>query len=252
MPVVRNNNLAGLNVIMLKVDLHIHSIASGHAYATIYEIIMEAKRKQMEMIAITDHGFVDPEDPMNNHFLMGSRKPDTGDLEFLWGAEANLLNEMGKTDLPEKALERLDLVSIGLHIFPKTDMGRDGNTRGLMKALENPKVKILAHPTQGAVPCDAGKVMEKAVAEDVLLELNLSKLANVERKGQGSLNEFKQIVDLVKDKGKKLIVGSDAHFLHEIGDDSVLKKHWGELGLEEELIINNYPGELRDFLGLKE
>ena len=41
---------------MLKIDLHIHTIHSGHAYGTFYDVIKEAARKKMKMIAVTDHG----------------------------------------------------------------------------------------------------------------------------------------------------------------------------------------------------
>ena len=39
------------------VDLHVHTVASSHAYSTIYEYIMEAGRKGLKMIGISDHVF---------------------------------------------------------------------------------------------------------------------------------------------------------------------------------------------------
>ena len=36
-------------------DLHIHTVASGHAYSTIEEIARAAGEKGLEIIAITDH-----------------------------------------------------------------------------------------------------------------------------------------------------------------------------------------------------
>ncbi len=41
---------------MLKVDLHIHSVHSGHGFGTIYDIARDAAAKKMELIAVTDHG----------------------------------------------------------------------------------------------------------------------------------------------------------------------------------------------------
>jgi histidinol phosphatase-like PHP family hydrolase len=40
----------------LAADLHVHTVASGHAYSTIAEIADEAARKGLDAIAITDHG----------------------------------------------------------------------------------------------------------------------------------------------------------------------------------------------------
>ena len=42
----------------LKVDLHIHSSHSPDSRVTLKEIIQEAKRKKLDVIAITDHGTV--------------------------------------------------------------------------------------------------------------------------------------------------------------------------------------------------
>jgi putative hydrolase len=41
---------------MLKIDLHIHTIASGHAQNTILEFINQAKDLKMEVIGISDYG----------------------------------------------------------------------------------------------------------------------------------------------------------------------------------------------------
>ena len=37
-------------------DTHMHTIASGHAYSTISEMIAEAQKKGLSLIAITEHG----------------------------------------------------------------------------------------------------------------------------------------------------------------------------------------------------
>ncbi|MBD3313930.1 PHP domain-containing protein, partial [Candidatus Woesearchaeota archaeon] len=59
---------------MLKIDLHIHTVHSGHAYGTIYDIMKEAKAKGMEMIAITDHG-PSGGSVSHVHFRMAPRAP---------------------------------------------------------------------------------------------------------------------------------------------------------------------------------
>ena len=38
-----------------KIDLHTHTIASGHAYSTRNEMILAAAQKGMEVFAITEH-----------------------------------------------------------------------------------------------------------------------------------------------------------------------------------------------------
>lgn len=234
---------------MLKIDLHIHSQSSGHAYGTIYEIIKEAKEKKMQMIAITDHGPSMIGSAEIIHFKMGPRAPKhDGDLQILWGCEANLINEEGDLDLDEKCLERLDVVLAGLHKFNQyKDLGKQRNTKALCKALKNPRIKILSHPTNMQYEYDLKKVIECAIENNVLIELNLAYLKIF---GNDKLPQFKQMIDIVKSKDKKVIVNSDAHFLHEIGDDAILKEYWDKLDLTNEMIINNYPDELKKFLGI--
>ena len=41
---------------MFKVDTHLHTVASGHAYGTVTEMAKAASLKGLEMIALTDHG----------------------------------------------------------------------------------------------------------------------------------------------------------------------------------------------------
>ncbi len=41
---------------MYPVDLHMHTVASTHAYSTLSDYIAEAKRKGIKLFAITDHG----------------------------------------------------------------------------------------------------------------------------------------------------------------------------------------------------
>ncbi|EOD9879151.1 PHP domain-containing protein, partial [Klebsiella pneumoniae] len=41
---------------MYPVDLHMHTLASTHAYSTVHDYIAAAARKHIRLIAITDHG----------------------------------------------------------------------------------------------------------------------------------------------------------------------------------------------------
>ncbi|MGV8171464.1 MAG: PHP domain-containing protein [Candidatus Woesearchaeota archaeon] len=228
---------------MLKIDLHIHSLHSGHAYGSFYDIVNEARRKKMKMIAITDHGPALLGSATFLHFGMGSRMPKYNDLKILWGCEANILDSKGNIDLSLKLQQKLDILLVGLHACGNKDAGINGNTKAVINALKNPNIDVLTHPTHPMMPYDFDKVFQAALDNNVLLELNLSKLATAK-----DLSLFKKMIDMTRKAGKKIIVNSDAHFIHEIGDDSVLKKYWKELGLTNDIIINNYPDELMKFL----
>ena len=52
----------------LKIDLHSHTVSSGHAYSTLLENLRAAKEKGLEALAMTDHGPNMPGGPHLYHF----------------------------------------------------------------------------------------------------------------------------------------------------------------------------------------
>ena len=172
--------------------------------------------------------------------------PETG-LKVLWGCEANIMDEDGAIDLPEDYIERLDIVLVGFHKTGYIDQGKEKNTVVMEKTLRKPFVKILTHPTHQQFECDFDRIVETALDSDVLPELNLTYL----REQVNDFQRFKRLVEIVRAKKKRLIVNSDAHFIHEIGDDSVLEKYWDRLGMTHDIIANNYPDDLRALLGIE-
>ena len=254
MPVIARNLIQfENNFAMLKIDLHMHTIASGHAFGTFYDVVAEAKRKKMKMIAITDHGPGDPNSNDRHHFNMGFRRPEIKGLKVLWGCELNLIGPNGDLDLKESTRNRLDILLFGMHDLVIKKMDYETATNAMIKALNTPRIKIFTHPHElHNIDYDWEKAVRVAIQKGILIELNLAQLNNVYRNNEvDKLNKIKRMVEIVKEEKGWLIVNSDAHFVHEIGDDSVLKKYWKELGLKKELIINNYPKKLETILELK-
>ena len=81
-------------------DLHVHTVASGHAYSTIGEIAVEAGRKGLRLVGMTDHGPALPGGPHPYHFAALRFVPETlHGVRILRGVEANILGP-GQLDLP--------------------------------------------------------------------------------------------------------------------------------------------------------
>lgn len=239
---------------MLKIDLHIHSIHSGHAYGSIYDILKDAASKKMNLIAITDHGPSLLGSAQIHHFRMGDLAPrGYKGVKLLWGCEANIIDKNGNIDLDDGTIKKLDILLVGIHLTtPYKDLGKKANTKALISCFKKYPIHVFAHPGTLYYDFDLEKVFQAACDENLLLELNLAVLRRINQNHyREKLDYNKKIIEIAKKNKKKIIVNSDAHFLHQIGDDSLLKKYWRKLGLTKDMVINNFPEELEKFLESK-
>jgi putative hydrolase len=239
---------------MLKIDLHLHTVASGHAQCTLVEYIKQAKKLNMEVIGISDHGPDNKETLTTEvYFRTLNRLPEVIDgIRVLQGIEANIINEMGEIDASNELVGRLDFIMAGFHENAGyIDQGKEGNTDTLVKLIKSGKVDIITHPfNTRAYDVDMNKISEEACRNDVLSEVNLSYIKG--KKVQPfTIPNLKTIIEVVKKNKKKVILGSDSHNIWELGDDSSLDSIKKEIGLTDDLIINNYPKELFKSLNIK-
>ena len=80
----------------LLLDMHNHTIASGHAYSTVQEIASVASMKGLKYVGITDHGPAMPGGP--HIFHIGNQRvlPKVIEgVQVLKGVEANILDQEG-------------------------------------------------------------------------------------------------------------------------------------------------------------
>jgi len=102
---------------MLKIDLHLHTILSGHAHNTILEYIHRAKELGMDVIGISDHGPAIKGMLTNEvYFRSLIRLPRVVDnIKILRGIEANIINSEGKIDVTGGMSQKLDYIMVGFH-----------------------------------------------------------------------------------------------------------------------------------------
>src|SRR4030042_1189346 len=206
---------------MLKSDLHIHTIASGHAHNTILEYINRAKELKMKMIGISDHGPSCPDVSINNtYFRTLERLPDKIDgVRILKGIEANIINKKGDLDIPDELIDRLDYIMAGLHRTESVkDRGIVVNTKSVVNAIKLGRIDIITHPFfTKEFPLNTERISEAACQHNVLLEVNISCLKG--RKLQkDTLPNLRKMVSIAKKNKQKIIIGSDAHNIWELAD----------------------------------
>ncbi len=230
-------------------DLHIHTVASGHAFSTVDEIARIAQEKKLEFIAITDHGSAMPGGAPLYHFSNLRILPrELYGVVVLRGAEANIVSEDGKLDIPDEVLKDLDVVHAAFH--PRC--GYEGttveqNTRALLRAIRNPHIDIIAHPGNPRYPIDVEKVVAEAKKFGVLFEVNNSSFADTTTR-TGSYKNDLLIATYVCREGLNTTVNSDAHFSQGVGDFSLALDLAQKAGFTEERIINSSRENLLEFL----
>lgn len=231
-----------------KADLHIHTIASGHAYSTIAEIAQEAARRGLELVGMTDHGPALPGGPHPYHFSALRFLPEyLHGVRVLRGIEANILDP-GRLDLDDLILKRLDLVMAGFHEdCGYHSRGVSENTRVLLAVMEHPKVKVIAHPGNPNFPVDYRIVVQKSSETGTALEINNSSFV-ISRKG--SAGNCREIIRLCAELGAPVTVGSDAHIAQGIGEFDAALKELLEGGVRWEQIVNRNGETTLRFLGL--
>jgi DNA polymerase (family X) len=195
----------------IKGDLQMHTTASdGHA--SVEEMAGAAKKLGYKYILITDHskavtvanGLDEKRAAEHIARIHAARRKVSG-IEIWAGAEVDIMGD-GSLDYSDDLLKKLDIVLVSVH--SRMNMPALEMTERLLKAMENPYVRIMGHPTGRQVlrrdpfTFDMDKVLAAAKKHGVILELN----AHPERL---DLND--RHVRLLKERGMKLIISTDSH-----------------------------------------
>lgn len=154
-------------------DLHTHTIASGHAYNTLREMAKAASDKGLSVLGITEHA---PKMPGTCHsFYFHNLKTVPRELygiRLLLGSEVNIMDFEGNIDLEERDLKGMDIIIASLHTPCIKPGSVRENTTAYLKAMENPYVNIIGHPDDGRYPVDYRALVEGAKEKGKVLELN--------------------------------------------------------------------------------
>ena len=192
-------------------DLQMHTTASdGHA--SIEEMAAAAKQLGYQYILITDHskavtvanGLSEERAVEHIKRIHAARKKVKG-IEIWAGSEVDIMGD-GSLDYPDELLKQFDIVLVSVH--SRMNMPADEMTARLLRALENPYVRIVGHPTGRQILrrdpflFDLEKVFAAAKKLGVILEVN----AAPER-----LDLCDRHVKLARDRGMKVIISTDAH-----------------------------------------
>lgn len=230
----------------IRIDTHVHTMASGHAYSVLSDYVKSAVEKGIEMFALTDHGPEMPGGPHLYHLANQSAIPKIIEgVEILRGAEANIMGYSGEIDIPNYVLKKLDIVLASLHP-PCIEPGSiKENTAALTNAIKNGKIDIIGHSGNPAFEIDIYEVVEYAKKYQVAMEINSGSF-------QGSrVNSWDNCVNIAKackEIGTYVTTGSDSHTHYSLGDFGKIYSIFEEVDFPKELVLTESKEKLKRFL----
>ena len=231
---------------MYPVDLHMHTVASTHAYSNLHDYIAQAKLKGIKLFAITDHGPDMADAPHYWHFVnmrIGPRLVEG--IGIRRGIEANIKNTDGEIDCTGPMLTSLDLILAGFHepVFPPQD--KETNTAAMIATIASGNVHIISHPGNPKYPIDIQAVAQAAAKHRVALEINNSSFVHSRK---GSEANCREVAAAVRDAGGMVALGSDSHTAFTLGDFGECMKVLQDVNFPEAQILNVTPRRMLDFL----
>lgn len=229
-------------------DLHTHTLASGHAYSTLSEMIHAAAEKQLPILGVSDHAPAMPGSCSEMNFCNFKVIPRNQErVRILMGCELNIIDYNGAIDLPERLLERMDYTIASLHDVCIEFGTEDQNTRAYLGAMENPYVTIIGHPDDGRYPVDFEALVKAARDRHKLLEVNNNSLSPQAMR----LNTWENcltMLKLCKEYRVPVLMSSDAHFKADIWNHRLSEQIIAESRFPETLVANNSLELLREYI----
>ncbi|EQB62914.1 MAG: hypothetical protein RBG1_1C00001G0493 [candidate division Zixibacteria bacterium RBG-1] len=226
----------------IKGDLQMHSTWSD-GWNSIEEMAQDGIDCGYEYIAITDHsptlgitrGLTEERVYKQIEEIRKINKKYKN-FRILTGIEVDV-RENGQLDLPNSVLKELDIVVASIHT--KFNLPKEQMTTRIIKALENPVVDILGHPTgrllgkREPFEVDMEKIIKAAKANKKVLELN----------GCPDRLDLTDIyLKQAREKGVKIAISTDSH-------KNLHLKEWMRYGvgmarrgwLEKKDVVNTLP-----------
>lgn len=225
----------------LKGDLQVHSTWSDGS-GSIAEMAEAARALGHQYIAITDHspslriaGGVNVVELKKQWREIDALNKKFKDFTILKGAEVDILKN-GRLDYPDQILKKLDIVLAGIHSHFHLSM--QAQTERIIKAMNNPWVDVIAHPTGRIIgkregyEVDVARLIKAAQQTGTLLEID----AYPERLDLADVHIREAVENRVR-----LVINTDAHHIQHLEylEYGIAQARRGWAGKQD--IVNTLP-----------
>jgi putative hydrolase len=224
-------------------DLHAHTDWSDGG-ASVLDMARAARGRGYEYLAITDHsprlGIVNglgPERLAGQARMIAEANERLDGITVLRGIEVDILED-GSLDLPDETLASLDVVVAAPHL--KLRMEPAAMTERMLRALENPHVDVLGHPTgrrpgsRAGAEYDFERVFGLAASRGVVVEIDCD---------PARMDLSPELARLAAALGCRLSLDSDAHMPDQLVYVDLGIWTARRAGLDAERLVNWLPLE---------
>jgi DNA polymerase (family 10) len=195
----------------LRGDVHMHTVETD-GRCTIEEMAEAAKARGYQYIAITDHSKnlamangLDDKRALAHIKRIRQANDQIDGIAILAGIEVDILAD-GSLDLSDDVMAQMDIVIASVH--SAFNQERAEMTARIVKAVSNPNVSLLGHPTgrlllrRDAYVLDMDAVMKAAAQHKTAMELN----AYPDR-----LDLCDVHLRMARERGIPVVINTDAH-----------------------------------------
>jgi len=196
-------------------DLHVHTTVTDGLH-DLEKMAAAARKRGYEYLAITEHSRrvkiahgLDAHG-LEKHIRRIDRLNQTSDVVLLKGIEVDILKD-GTLDLPDRILEKLDITLCAVHSH--FDLPRKKQTDRIIRAMKNPNVNVVAHPSgrlinkRAPYAVDMDRIIAAAARFGCMLELN----AQPDR-----LDLTDVYCRAAKEAGVQIVISTDAHCMEDL------------------------------------
>jgi DNA polymerase (family 10) len=230
-------------------DLHMHTTWTDGKYSC-EEMVEAARKRGLKYIAITDHskslgvaGGLSDDDLIRHTDEVRTLDAKYSDIRVLAGTEVDIRKD-GSLDYSDDLLAKLDFVVASVH--GGFNMDRDAMTARVVKAIQNPHVRAIGHPTgrllgdRDAYDLDFDIVMREAARTRTCLEVN----ANFHRLDLSDIHCRK-----AREMDVHVVINTDSHDYDGFNSlpfgVATAQRGW----IEKDRVLNTRPVE--ELLGFK-
>ena len=228
----------------LRGDVHMHTHETD-GRNSIREMAEAAFAVGYSYIAITDHskalamtnGLDEKRALAHIQRIKQVEREMEGKIRIFAGIEVDILAD-GALDLDDEVLAQMDVVIASVH--SRFDQSKEETTARVLRAIENPNVHILGHPTGRLIlrrepfAIDMGAVLRRAAELGVSMEHN----AAPER-----LDLCDRDLRLAKQLGCKIVINTDAHDTRVLGQMGYGIRQLRRAWLEPKDVLNTFAPE---------